>query len=196
MDLRWFGKPRGLKDDQTFAIADQRRIWQLTAMLRGVTERGTGYRVGNKLPFPIAGKTGTTNEARDAWFVGFTPNLVVAVYVGFDTPRSLGLGEQGSSIAAPIVANFFAGVDPQYRAPFLAPRNIRQIPWVEANGLIRQDTVFQTRIEGFGNRNLAKQIPDPELAHQGTDEVPPHAKAPSKPPALAILAGFFRGYRV
>ena len=123
LDLRWFSKPRGLNDDETFAVASPRSIFQLTSMLRGVTERGTARRFGNAISFDAAGKTGTTNDVKDAWFVGFTPGIVVAVYVGFDTPRSLGRGEQGSSIAAPIVADFMADMDARYRVPFSTPGN-------------------------------------------------------------------------
>jgi len=87
-------------------IADPRSIFQVVSMLRGVVQRGTGYTVG-QLGKPIAGKTGTTNDFRDAWFVGFTHRTVVAVWIGFDQGRSLGPGESGSMAAAPVVRDFF-----------------------------------------------------------------------------------------
>ena len=70
-------------------------------MLRGAVTRGTG-RLINKLNKTLAGKTGTTNSNQDAWFVGFSSDLVVGVFVGFDNPATLGKKETGSSVAAPI----------------------------------------------------------------------------------------------
>ena len=88
-------------------IADPVSVYQLLAMMRGVVERGTAARtVGSQLDFPVAGKTGTTDDFKDAWFIGFTPDLVVGVYVGFDTPRSLGRNEAGGTLAAPIFTEF------------------------------------------------------------------------------------------
>ncbi len=82
-------------------IADPRNVYQLTSMMQGAIERGTATRA-RALGRPLAGKTGTTNEARDTWFVGFSPDLVVGVYVGHDQPRTLGQGATGGSVALPI----------------------------------------------------------------------------------------------
>ncbi|MGB1096487.1 MAG: penicillin-binding transpeptidase domain-containing protein, partial [Paracoccaceae bacterium] len=79
--------------------------YQVTSMLEGAVQRGTGIKL-KPLGIPLAGKTGTTNESRDAWFMGFTPNLVVGVYVGHDEPKPLGRKETGSSIAVPIFKSF------------------------------------------------------------------------------------------
>lgn len=73
---------------------------------KGVVEHGTGRKV-LVLNRPIAGKTGTTNEFRDNWFIGFSPSLVAGVWVGFDLPRSLGYGETGGGNGAPIFIDFF-----------------------------------------------------------------------------------------
>jgi penicillin-binding protein 1A len=91
-----------------------------------VVQRGTGARhVGNQLGRPVAGKTGTTNDYMDNWFVGFTPDVVVAVWLGYDEPRSLGNGETGGQNAAPIfrevVAAALAGSPP---VPFRAPPGV------------------------------------------------------------------------
>jgi penicillin-binding protein 1A len=75
--------------------------YELTSMLEGVVQRGTAARAID-LSVPIAGKTGTTNEAKDAWFVGFSPDLVVAVFVGYDQPRPMGKRATGASVALPI----------------------------------------------------------------------------------------------
>lgn len=79
--------------------------YQIVHMLEGAVARGTGTAL-RALGRPLAGKTGTTNEFRDAWFVGFSPDLVVGVYVGFDTPMPLGQGEAGGVLAAPIARDF------------------------------------------------------------------------------------------
>jgi penicillin-binding protein 1A len=79
--------------------------YQMTSMLEGVVLRGTGQRIAS-IGKPLGGKTGTTNEYRDAWFVGFSPDLVVGVYVGFDQPKSLGRREAGSAVAGPIFKAF------------------------------------------------------------------------------------------
>jgi penicillin-binding protein 1A len=93
--------------DEREQVIDPDTAYQMVNILRGVVQRGTAAAsVGGKLDFPVAGKTGTTNEAKDTWFVGFTPDLVAGVYVGFDQPRTLGPDEQGAHVAAPIFAEF------------------------------------------------------------------------------------------
>ena len=92
--------PPVIVDDRE-QLADPRHVFQITSMLQGVIQRGTGVRAA-RLGRPLAGKTGTTNDAKDAWFIGFGPDLVVGVYVGFDQPRSLGDRQTGSSVALPI----------------------------------------------------------------------------------------------
>ncbi len=95
--------------DERDQLIDPGTAYQMVNILRGVVQRGTAAgSVGSKLDFPVAGKTGTTNEAKDTWFVGFTPDLVAGVYVGFDQPRTLGPDEQGAHVAAPVFAEFMA----------------------------------------------------------------------------------------
>jgi membrane peptidoglycan carboxypeptidase len=80
---------------------------QIISLMEGVVQRGTGTAVA-AVGKPIAGKTGTTSDFFDAWFVGFSPNLAAGVYVGFDSPRTLGNGEVGGKVAAPIFRDFMA----------------------------------------------------------------------------------------
>jgi penicillin-binding protein 1A len=90
-------------------VLDPGTAYQMVNILEGVVRRGTAAAaVGAKLKMPLAGKTGTTNNANEAWFVGFTPDLVAGIYVGFDQPRTLGPHEQGASVSAPIFAAFMA----------------------------------------------------------------------------------------
>lgn len=77
----------------------------MTSLLEGVVKNGTGHRV-RALKRPVAGKTGTTNNLFDAWFVGYTPRYVTGTWVGFDNERSLGKGETGSRAASPIWLGF------------------------------------------------------------------------------------------
>jgi len=88
-------------------VASAKSIRQITHMMKGVVQRGTAKSLAN-LAHPIAGKTGSTNDFKDGWFVGFTPNLVVGVFVGFATPRTLGPEESGSRVAVPIFKKFMA----------------------------------------------------------------------------------------
>jgi penicillin-binding protein 1A len=77
---------------------------------------------------PIAGKTGTTNDEKDAWFIGFTPDLVVGTYIGFDNPSPLGHGETGGNVSAPVVRDFFKiALADQPPIPFRAPPGIKLV---------------------------------------------------------------------
>jgi penicillin-binding protein 1A len=91
--------------DPRAAVTDPRRAYQIVSILEGAVQRGTGVRLKN-IGFPLAGKTGTTNDSKDAWFIGFTPDLVFGAYVGFDKPRTLGRKETGASTALPIIKQF------------------------------------------------------------------------------------------
>ena len=86
-------------------VMDAVTAYQLTSMMQGVVERGTAARTVN-LPVPAAGKTGTTNEVRDAWFVGYTSNIVAGCYIGFDQPRPLGRGGYGGTLCGPVFTEF------------------------------------------------------------------------------------------
>lgn len=115
--------------DNRAEVTSPQRAYQMVSILEGVVQRGTGVRLRD-LPFPMAGKTGTTNDSKDAWFMGFTPDLVVGVYVGYDKPRTLGGRETGSSVAVPIVKEFMEEaydkgfIDP---VPFRAPSGLSMI---------------------------------------------------------------------
>jgi len=86
-------------------VMDAITAYQLTSMMRGVVDRGTASGAVN-LPVPTAGKTGTTNEARDVWFIGFTSNIVAGCYIGYDRPRPLGRGAYGASMCGPVFQSF------------------------------------------------------------------------------------------
>lgn len=99
------GEPRILDNRQQ--VLDPMTAYQITSMMEGVVQRGTGT-AARALNRPVAGKTGTTNDYKDAWFVGFTPELAVGVYVGYDQPRSMGSASTGGGLAVPIFTEFMA----------------------------------------------------------------------------------------
>ena len=108
-------------------VADPRSAYQVVSMLRGVVQRGTGRRVA-AVGKPLAGKTGTTNKSMDTWFIGFSPDLALGVFVGFDTPKPLGRRETGSSVAAPIFRDIMAAALKDKPAiPFRIPPGIRLV---------------------------------------------------------------------
>ena len=116
-------------------VANADSAFQVVSMLQGVVKRGTGASIGRAVNKPLAGKTGTTNESRDTWFVGFAPDLAVGVFVGFDTPATLGRRETGSSVAAPIFRDFMAGALKDRPAiPFRIPPGIRLVRVEAATG--------------------------------------------------------------
>ena len=86
-------------------VMDAVTAYQLTSMMEGVVQRGTAARTVN-LPVPTAGKTGTTNDARDVWFVGYTSNIVAGCYIGYDQPRPLGRGAAGGAMCGPVFNEF------------------------------------------------------------------------------------------
>ncbi|OAN78033.1 penicillin-binding protein [Jannaschia sp. EhC01] len=94
-------------------VIDPITAYQLTSMMRGVVDRGTASGTVN-LPVPTAGKTGTTNDARDVWFVGFTSNIVAGCYIGYDQPESLGRGASGGGMCGPVFQRFMLEAIEEY----------------------------------------------------------------------------------
>ncbi len=102
--------------------------YQITSMMEGVVQRGTGKKM-LVLGKPVAGKTGTSNDEKDAWFIGYTPDLTVGVYVGYDNPKPMGRARTGGELAAPIVADFMRlALRDKAATPFRVPRAIELIP--------------------------------------------------------------------
>ncbi|GLO69914.1 penicillin-binding protein 1A [Phaeobacter inhibens] len=99
--------------DNREQVMDPITAYQLTSMMRGVVDRGTASSVIN-LPVPTAGKTGTTNDSRDVWFVGFTSNIVAGCYMGFDQPRPMGRGAYGGTMCGPVFQQFMQKATAKY----------------------------------------------------------------------------------
>ena len=101
--------------------------YQMTSLLMGVLKRGTAKNI-NYLDFQVAGKTGTTNNNQDAWFIGYSSEITVGVYIGYDTPVTLGQGQTGSNVAAPIFGEFMKKIYNQDKPrPFIVPQGIKFI---------------------------------------------------------------------
>ena len=133
-------------------IIDSNHAFQLTWMLKGVTTRGTARSL-NKLDLTIAGKTGTTNDNMDAWFLGFSPEYVVGVFVGYDSPKSLGDKETGGKVAAPIFAEFMKkALDYRENRPFLVPEEIEMIKIDYLSGKkaidVSKNVIFEAFVKG------------------------------------------------
>jgi penicillin-binding protein 1A len=147
-------------------VADPVAAFQMVSLLQGVVQRGTGTRAGVGLNRPIAGKTGTTDDYKDNWFVGFTPDLVVAVWVGYDEPRTLGDRETGGSNAAPIFHDIIAAaLQDSPPVPFRAPPGTALVRIQLANG--------QSILEAFrpGTENAARPPADPFAGGTGAAAV-------------------------
>jgi penicillin-binding protein 1A len=129
-------KPPAITDART-QIADPDSVFQLITMMQGVVQRGTGVPAGKGLNRPIAGKTGTTQDFTDAWFSGFTPDLVTTVWVGFDNPASLGDNETGAAVAAPIWHDYMAiALAGRPVLSFPVPPGVTLAPWNSGSGTV------------------------------------------------------------
>lgn len=123
--LSWENQEEPDLVDNRDYVLDPMTAYQITSMMRGVVERGTARNVAT-LGVPIAGKTGTTNDEKDVWFVGFTPNIVTGVFLGYDTPKPMGYGETGGGLAAPIFINFMkVALQGKAAADFHPPAGMR-----------------------------------------------------------------------
>ena len=112
-------------DSQRERIMNAVTAYQLTSMMEGVVQRGTAR--GIDLPVPVAGKTGTTNDAKDVWFVGFSSNIAAGCYIGYDTPRSMG-DISGGGVCAPVFEEFMRSAIKRFGGgPFYVPPDCRFI---------------------------------------------------------------------
>ena len=181
-------EPPALPDDRA-QIADPRQAFQIVNMLQGVVERGTGVRI-RSVGKPLAGKTGTTNDSNDTWFVGFSPDLAVGVFVGFDQPRTLGPGETGASAAVPIFRDFMAAALKDTPAvPFRIPPGLRLVRVDPNSGLPARGEAKQAILEAFipGTEPGAEQSTRRRVldgSEQGDGSEPQAAAPPLDPGGL------------
>jgi penicillin-binding protein 1A len=108
-------------------VLDPLTAYQITSIMEGVIQRGTGQSI-RAVGKHLAGKTGTTNEAKDLWFVGFSPDLAAGVFIGYDRPRSLGDSAQAATYAAPIFRDFMTmALKDKADVPFRVPPGIKLV---------------------------------------------------------------------
>ncbi|EKS28452.1 penicillin-binding protein 1A [Afipia felis] len=123
----WHNQPEPTLIDRREQVLDPMTAYQITSMMEGVVQRGTAT-VVREVGKPIAGKTGTTNEEKDAWFVGFSPDVVVGLYIGYDKPKPLGRGGTGGHLAAPIAKDFLkVALADKPAVPFRVPAGIKLV---------------------------------------------------------------------
>ena len=137
---KWQNQNEPSMVDRREQVLDPMTAYQITSMMEGVVQRGTagGVGFGKEVGKPIAGKTGTTNDEKDVWFVGFSPDVAVGVYLGYDKPRQIGNRATGGGLAAPIVKEFMkVALAEKPAAPFRVPAGLK---------LIRIDPKSGTRI--------------------------------------------------
>lgn len=131
------------------AVVDAVTAYQMVSILQGVVERGTATRL-RELNRPLAGKTGTTNDSQDTWFIGFTPDLVVGVFVGFDTPSTLGQQETGASVAVPIFKMVMEkALQNAPSIPFRIPPGVRLVRIEHDSGRLAQPNDRNVILEAF-----------------------------------------------
>jgi penicillin-binding protein 1A len=123
----WKNQPEPQLIDHREQVLDSMTAYQITSMMEGVVQAGTAT-VMRDVGKPIAGKTGTTNDQKDAWFIGFSPDLVVGVYIGYDKPRNLGRTATGGHLAAPIARDFMKiALADKPATPFRIPAGIKLV---------------------------------------------------------------------
>ena len=163
-------------------IADE----QIISMMQGVVKQGTGIKV-SEVGKPLAGKTGTSSEWFDAWFIGFSPDLAAGAYVGFDAPRTLGDGETGGNVAAPIFRDFMAeALKDQPALPF--PENAGA-EMVLVNSISGQPTVAGDKdaiLEAFRPGTAPTEHISPQIAAAGDD--PDATDGPDDPASRLVSA--------
>lgn len=171
--------------DDRMQVLDSRVAYQIVSMLEGAATRGTGARAHSVLQRPVAGKTGTTNDSKDTWFMGFTPDLVAGIYVGFDQPRTLGRKETGGSVALPGFIDFMQhALKDKPSTPFRVPPGIMfmrvnsrtgQPPMPEDEG----STILEAFKEGD---NPSAQSPDSSISNPLAGEDSPEYQFPAENP--------------
>jgi penicillin-binding protein 1A len=176
----WTNQAEPLLPDTRDQIIDPRTAYQIVSLLQGVVQYGTGKSV-SVIGKPLAGKTGTSNESKDTWFIGFSPDLTCGVFVGFDDPRTLGRYEQGATAAAPIFRDFMKGaLEDAPATPFRIPPGIDLVSINRITGASASPGGDTTILEAF------KAGTEPGLAI--TDEASP-AKTENTGPGTTVDHG-------
>jgi penicillin-binding protein 1A len=183
-------------------LADPDSVFQIITMMKGVVQRGTGVPAVVGIHQPVAGKTGTTNNFNDAWFLGFTPGIVTGCWTGYDTPKSLGINETGGNVCGPIWNQFMkVALRDQPDVDFAVPpgMTLQQVP--EPNGTMVTEAFKPGEAPGAqannsllagnaglgGGDNAAAQPANGAATAAGTGGAPPAAPSTGVAKALGGL---------
>jgi len=169
-DISYLGNEIPKIKDNFERIFSEETAYQITSILEGVIKRGTGRGLKD-LNLDLAGKTGTTNNNTDAWFVGFTSNLVIGVYIGHDEPRSLGKYETGSKTAMPVFKSFVKNAIKKGDArPFKVAKNIKFLVVDQKTGRKADFGSKTTIIEAFKKNDLTNNLIENENLNMKIDK--------------------------
>ena len=198
----WKGQEEPLLDENREQVLDPRTAFQMVSILEGVVQRGTGASI-RAVGKPLAGKTGTSSDYRDAWFIGFSPDLALGVFIGKDNFQTLGNGEQGALAAAPIFRDFMKeALADQPATPFRTPQGIVQVPINPFSGAVVDFGTPGAIMEAFkpgtepGSNYAVSDIEDPGVAvptvasasaGEGQGATPAAASASGPPPAVTTI---------
>jgi penicillin-binding protein 1A len=165
---RWSGQDVPRVPDARARVVGADTAYQMVWIMRGVIERGTGRRI-RELGKPLAGKTGTTNENKDTWFIGFSPDLVAGVFIGFDQPQPMGYKETGSRVAVPAFKRFMAeALADKPAIPFRIPAGVRLVRIDADTGLLPGATTERVILEAFKPGTEPRtSIPSQETGTEG-----------------------------
>jgi penicillin-binding protein 1A len=189
----WTGQNEPELVDDRKQIIDSMTSYQIIDVMEGVVQNGTAQKL-KVLNRPIAGKTGTTNDEKDAWFIGFTPDLVVGVYIGYDNPAPMGHGMTGGMLAAPVVRDFMrVTLADQPAVPFRAPPGILLVRVNHKTGLPAAPGDKTAILEAFkpgqepegaviGGEGDGGDVAAGDYGAAPPPEGPPPAARPSPPP--------------
>ncbi len=187
--IEWNNQDAPVVPDTRAQVADPRNAYQMVSILEGVVQRGTGTAIRD-LNRPLAGKTGTTNDSKDTWFVGFSPDLVVGVFVGFDEPRTMGKRETGATVAVPVFKSFMAqALKDQPAIPFRVPPGIHQVLINAHTGLRAGPGDTNTMWESFVDGTEPGESGATVLDENGVTTAPGMAPAGGSQPADAAGTG-------
>jgi penicillin-binding protein 1A len=187
--------------DRRERVIDAMTAYQITSIMEGVVQRGTAAGAFRQFGKPVAGKTGTTNDEKDAWFIGFTPEMVVGVYLGYDKPRHLGRGGTGGALAAPVVREFMNGaLHDRPAIPFRVPAGIKLVRVNPRTGM-RAGPGEPSILEGFkpgtappdGYSVVGVSDPDGRPMAPPPGQTGQPGQQPPQRPSLFPLPGIFSG---
>ena len=165
-------------------LADPDSVFQVITMMKGVVERGTGAPAVAGITQPVAGKTGTTNDFNDAWFIGFTPGIVTGCWIGFDTPTNLGKDETGGNVCGPIWNEYMkVALQGQPDLDFAAPQGMTLAQVPEPDGTMVTEAFKYNETPGAQSQNCLLGGVCTATGDNGTPSAPGAPGAPGAPPA-------------